>query len=129
MANGTPRGGGPQGPATREESETPDPPGGAAAGASFAERLDHLFRTVHPQGRGEYSYREVAKAIEDSGGPTISASYLHQLRTGVKDNKATEAGRGKSKDVWAIDQAIARGYAVATFYNGDVDPDPDDIHA
>jgi transcriptional regulator with XRE-family HTH domain len=41
---------------------------------------------VHPQGRGEYSYREVAKAIEDRHGPTISASYLNQLRTGVKDN-------------------------------------------
>jgi transcriptional regulator with XRE-family HTH domain len=55
-------------------------------GASFSERLDHLFRTVHPMGRGEYSYREVAKAIEDHHGTTISASYLNQLRTGVKDN-------------------------------------------
>src|SRR5690348_11162592 len=53
---------------------------------SFAARLDHLFRTVHPQNRGEYSYREVAKAIEDAHGPTISASYLQQLRTGAKDN-------------------------------------------
>jgi transcriptional regulator with XRE-family HTH domain len=53
---------------------------------TFAARLDHLFRTVHPQGRGEYSYREVAKAIDDRHGPTISASYLNQLRTGVKDN-------------------------------------------
>jgi transcriptional regulator with XRE-family HTH domain len=56
-------------------------------GGSFAARLDHLFRTVHPHGRGEYSYREVAKAICERHGPsTISASYLHQLRTGVKDN-------------------------------------------
>jgi transcriptional regulator with XRE-family HTH domain len=88
MANGNPRGErGPLGQAPREEGETPDAPAGVAAeGASFAERLDHLFRTVHPPGRGEYSYREVAKAIEDSGGPTISASYLHQLRTGLKDN-------------------------------------------
>jgi len=58
---------------------------GVPAG-SFAARLDHLFRTVHPPHRGEYSYREVAKAVEDAGGPTISASYLHQLRTGAKDN-------------------------------------------
>src|SRR5262245_20697276 len=35
---------------------------------------------------------------------------------GVKDNKALDAGRGTAKDVWAIDQAIARGYGVATFY-------------
>ncbi len=41
--------------------------------------------------------------------------------------KATDADRGKAKDVWAIDQTIARGYAVATFYSGDVDPDRKDI--
>jgi ESX-1-secreted protein regulator len=56
------------------------------AASSFSARLDHLFRTVHPQGRGEYSYREVARAIEVDHGTTISASYLNQLRTGVKDN-------------------------------------------
>jgi hypothetical protein len=41
----------------------------------------------------------------------------------VKDNRATEAGRGKDIDVWALEQTIDRGYAVATFYCGDVDPD------
>src|SRR5262249_16158131 len=45
---------------------------------------------------------------------------------GVKDNKATDAGRGKEKEVWALDQAVARGYAVASFYSGDVDPDRKD---
>lgn len=34
--------------------------------------------------------------------------------------------RGNAKDTWAIDQAIERGYAVATFYSGDVDPDRKD---
>ena len=42
---------------------------------------------------------------------------------GVKDNRATEEGRGKEKHVWALEQSIDRGYAVATFYNGDIDPD------
>jgi cyclophilin family peptidyl-prolyl cis-trans isomerase/type 1 glutamine amidotransferase len=46
---------------------------------------------------------------------------------GVKNNKATDKGRGKAKEVWAIDQSIARGYAVATFYSGDVDPDRKDV--
>src|SRR5262245_21677300 len=36
---------------------------------------------------------------------------------------ATDAARGKAKDVWAIDQSIDRGYAVATLYVGDLDPD------
>jgi hypothetical protein len=47
-------------------------------------------------------------------------------RPGVKDNKATDASRGTEVDVWAIEQTIDRGYAVATFYCGDVDPDRPD---
>ncbi len=54
---------------------------------TLAEKLDYLFKTVHPRDRGEYTYREAAAVIEEQGGgPTISASYIHQLRTGVKDN-------------------------------------------
>lgn len=53
---------------------------------TLAEKLDHLFRTVHPPGRGEYSFQEVAEAIRERGGPTISATYLWQLRRGVRDN-------------------------------------------
>ena len=43
--------------------------------------------------------------------------------TGVTDNRATEAGRGSQVDVWAVEQSIDRGYAVALFYHGDVAPD------
>jgi hypothetical protein len=43
-----------------------------------------------------------------------------------KDNRAVEADRGKDIDVWALQQTIDRGYAVATFYSGDVDPDRKD---
>lgn len=53
---------------------------------TLAEKLDHLFRTVRSQGRGEYSLEEAAQTIKDSGGPTISASYLWLLRKGLKDN-------------------------------------------
>jgi hypothetical protein len=45
----------------------------------------------------------------------------------IKDNRATDEGRGSEVDVWALDQAVARGYAVATFYCGDVDPDRKDV--
>ncbi len=54
--------------------------------AALPERLDHLFRTVHPADRGEYSYREVASMIEASGGPTISAAYINYLRLGRRNN-------------------------------------------
>lgn len=63
-----------------EESAAPRP-------KTLGEKVDYLFRVVHPRGRGEYSYREVAQAIHDAGsGTTISASYLWQLRRGEKDN-------------------------------------------
>ena len=53
---------------------------------TLAEKIDHLFRTVHPAKGGEYTYEQVSKAIEDRGGPTISAAYVWQLRKGVRDN-------------------------------------------
>ena len=37
-----------------------------------------------------------------------------------------EQSRGSEIDTWALDQSIARGYAVATFWNGDVVPDDKD---
>jgi transcriptional regulator with XRE-family HTH domain len=53
----------------------------------LASRLEHLFRTVHPEDRGPYTPAEVAEAINDGGGDeTISATYLWQLRTGRRDN-------------------------------------------
>ncbi len=42
---------------------------------------------------------------------------------GAVPNRAAEAGRGLEKDVWALEQSIDRGYAVATFFSGDVVPD------
>jgi transcriptional regulator with XRE-family HTH domain len=60
--------------------------GAAAEPRTLAQKLDHLFRTVHPKNRGPFSYEEVASGIERSGGPTISASYIWSLRTGKKDN-------------------------------------------
>ena len=53
---------------------------------TLADKIDRLFRTIHPHGRGEYSFEEVAEAIRARGGPTISATYLWQLRKGLRDN-------------------------------------------
>lgn len=61
--------------------DTPRPDG------LLASRLDLLFRTVHPAGRGPYTPAEVAETINASeGSETISATYLWQLRTGRRDN-------------------------------------------
>ena len=53
---------------------------------SLADKLEHLFRTVHPRGRGPYSNNEVAEAIKRASGPKISGTYIWQLRKGVRDN-------------------------------------------
>jgi transcriptional regulator with XRE-family HTH domain len=53
----------------------------------FAQRLDHLFRTVHPKDRGPYTTAEVADAINSAAGErTVSGTYLWLLRTGQRDN-------------------------------------------
>jgi len=52
----------------------------------LAERLDLLFETVHPAGRGPYTLREAADAINAEAGETIiSAAYLSQLRNGKRE--------------------------------------------
>jgi transcriptional regulator with XRE-family HTH domain len=55
------------------------------APSTLAEKIDHLFTVVHPA-QGEYTHEQVATAIEEAGGPTISATYLWQLRKGLRDN-------------------------------------------
>jgi transcriptional regulator with XRE-family HTH domain len=53
---------------------------------TLAEKLDHLFTTIHPRDRGEYSLQEVCDGIREQGGPRMTANYLWQLRTGLRDN-------------------------------------------
>jgi hypothetical protein len=55
--------------------------------------------------------------------PTV---WMYPGFPGVKDHHATEAGRNASAESWSLEQSVDRGYAVATFYNGDVDPDRPD---
>jgi hypothetical protein len=39
------------------------------------------------------------------------------------NHHALESGRGTQVHVWELEQSVERGYAVATFYCGDVEPD------
>ncbi|WP_329378152.1 helix-turn-helix domain-containing protein [Streptomyces sp. NBC_01716] len=57
-----------------------------SAKAVLATKVDHLFSVVRPADGGEYTFDEVAEAIRAQGGPTISSTYLWQLRKGLRDN-------------------------------------------
>jgi hypothetical protein len=61
--------------------------------------------------------------VLDDPGIALPAGWMPKNSPGSTNNRATDAGRGKDVNVWAIEQTIARGCAVATFYNGDVEPD------
>ena len=66
-------------------------------------------------------------AVLDDPKIHLNTNWLYPNYPGVKDNRATEASRGSQKDVWCVEDAIDRGYAVATVYCGDIDPDRPDV--
>lgn len=57
----------------------------------------------------------------------IPTAWVPANGPGAKDNKAGDAGRGKQADVWPLAEVVGRGYAVATFYCGDIQPDRPDV--
>lgn len=62
-------------------------------------------------------------ALTDDPKVRVPDVWAYPRYPGVKDNKASAEGRGTAKDVWPLELAATRGYAVATFYNGDIQPD------
>ncbi|MCB1066212.1 MAG: acetylxylan esterase [Verrucomicrobiae bacterium] len=66
---------------------------------------------------------------------TLSENWMRPDKDGlVIDNRSTEKARGTSASRWPVEMIIDRGYALATMYYGDIDPDFDDgfengIHA
>jgi transcriptional regulator with XRE-family HTH domain len=86
---------------------------GSPKSRTLAEKIDHLFAVVHPP-KGEYTHEEVATAIRDAGGPTVSATYIWQLRKGLRDNptkkhlEALSSFFGVPPAYFFDDQAAAR---------------------
>ena len=64
------------------EESAPEPP----RGRTVADKLERLFEAVRTERGTQYTLDDVATGISHRGGPTISASYIWQLRRGVKDN-------------------------------------------
>jgi hypothetical protein len=64
--------------------------------------------------------------IQPDPGIALSRQWMRENGEGVVNNQATESSRGTDSSSWPVERIIARGYALATFYYGDVDPDYDD---
>jgi len=67
------------------------------------------------------------QAVNADPGIRIPTSWMRPAPEGaVVDNRATEASRGAASSRWPVERIVERGYAVATAYYGDIDPDFDD---
>jgi hypothetical protein len=55
--------------------------------------------------------------------------FTEGMDVSLPEGRATEASRGFHAERWPIEQIVARGYAVATFFYGDVFPDRADGRA
>lgn len=67
------------------------------------------------------------QAVHTDPGITISKSWMrNDPAKGYVNNQATEKSRGTAASRWAIEDILAQGFGVATFYYGDLDPDFDD---
>jgi transcriptional regulator with XRE-family HTH domain len=85
---------------------------------SLADKIDHLFRSVRTRD-GEMTYREASRKVDELGLPgiTISPSYIHQLRSGARDNPTM-------RHLEAL--AAVFGVPVAYFFDEAVTADIDD---
>jgi hypothetical protein len=66
-------------------------------------------------------------SIHNDPGITLSNQWMRNNdKLGVINNRATEACRGVRANRWPVERILERGYALATVYYGDIDPDFND---
>jgi hypothetical protein len=66
-------------------------------------------------------------SIHNDPAITLNTGWMrNNPQSGYVDHKATEASRGTSSTRWPVETIVGRGYACATAYYGDIDPDEDD---
>ena len=64
--------------------------------------------------------------IHPDPGITLSRTWMRDIGKGVVNHQATESSRGSDALSWPVERILASGYALATVYYGDLDPDYDD---
>lgn len=84
----------------------------------------------HDRGAGHAALPTVFLGMNFSGNHAVLADERIAIPTvwvpdgpGVEHHRATAAGRGTAADRWQIEHVVDRGFAVATFYYGDIAPD------
>ena len=66
-------------------------------------------------------------SIHSDPGITLSQAWMTENDDfGIVEHRATEASRGVRAHRWPVGLLVERGYALATIYYGDIDPDYDD---
>ena len=66
-------------------------------------------------------------SIQNDPAILLSKSWMrNRPDSGYVNNQATEKSRGASASRWPVEMIVDRGYALATVYYGDIDPDFDD---
>ena len=66
------------------------------------------------------------QAVANDAAIRLATSWLPDRDKGVVNHRATDAARGTEASRFPIDLLISHGYALATVYYGDLDPDFDD---
>ena len=64
-------------------------------------------------------------AVHPDPGIRLSTAWM-DAGAGVVGNRATEAARGTNAASWPVERILDRGYALATVYYGDLEPDHPD---
>ena len=66
-------------------------------------------------------------SIHADPGIPLSTAWMRDVPDeGINDHRATEHSRGVKASRWQVETILDRGYALATIYYGDIDPDFDD---
>ena len=64
------------------------------------------------------------ECVHPDPGIQMSRQWMRPTREmGIVNNRATEATRGCHSNLWQVEKVLARGYALATVYYGDIEPD------
>jgi hypothetical protein len=67
------------------------------------------------------------QTIHTDSGIYITGNWVgNDTELGISDNQANENTRGTASSRWPVEMIIQHGFALATIYYGDVDPDSDD---